>query len=102
MISKTRRGAAERKGSPRSAGQKDRSNTSSIQSRPAAAREPLTSRERAVLAQIARGASSKEAGATLGVSSRTIEFHRANIRRKLGAKKIVDLMLLALEEAGDC
>jgi DNA-binding CsgD family transcriptional regulator len=58
----------------------------------------LTPRERAVLAQIARGASSKEAGATLGVSSRTIEFHRANIMRKLGAKKIVDLMLLALAE----
>ena len=68
----------------------------SIQANAPAPRELLTARERAVLNQIGRGASSKEAGATLGISARTIEFHRANIMRKLGVKKIVDLMMLAL------
>jgi DNA-binding CsgD family transcriptional regulator len=41
--------------------------------------EDLTNREKAVLAQIVQGASSKEIGRELGVSPRTIEFHRANI-----------------------
>jgi DNA-binding CsgD family transcriptional regulator len=58
--------------------------------------ELLTPRERVVLAQIVRGASSKEAAQALGVSPRTIEFHRANIMTKLGAKNIVDLLRLVL------
>jgi DNA-binding NarL/FixJ family response regulator len=101
MINKVRRGAAERKRSPPFARQKARSNILSLQSRPPSPREVLTPRERAVLAQIGRGASSREAGETLGVSSRTIEFHRANIMRKLGVRKIVDLMMLALKENGE-
>ena len=43
-----------------------------------------------------RGASSKEAAAVLGVSPRTIEFHRANIMHKLGAKNTVDLLRIVL------
>jgi two-component system response regulator FixJ len=39
----------------------------------------LTPREREVLEQIARGASSKEAGRVLGISFRTIEVHRGRI-----------------------
>ena len=54
--------------------------------------EHLTPKERSVLAQIVRGASSKEAGRTLGVSHRTIEFHRANILKKLGAKNGAELL----------
>ena len=49
--------------------------------------ERLTPREREVLAQIAAGASNKEAGRHLGISPRTIEVHRARIMEKLGAKK---------------
>ena len=41
---------------------------------------------RVALAQIVRGASSKEAGRMLGISPRTVEFHRANVMRKLGAR----------------
>lgn len=52
----------------------------------------LTPRERVALAQIVRGASSKEAARTLGVSPRTVEFHRANVMRKLGARNIADLV----------
>jgi DNA-binding CsgD family transcriptional regulator len=74
----------------------------SIQSGPPSRRDVLTPRERAVLMQIGRGASSREAGEALGVSVRTIEFHRANIMRKLGAKGVVDLMLLALRDNANC
>ncbi len=52
----------------------------------------LTPRERVALAQIVRGASSKEAARTLGVSPRTVEFHRANVMRKLGARNTADLV----------
>jgi DNA-binding CsgD family transcriptional regulator len=56
----------------------------------------LTERERAVLAQIVKGASSKEAARALGISPRTVDFHRANIMEKLGAKNTADLMRLVL------
>jgi DNA-binding CsgD family transcriptional regulator len=56
----------------------------------------LTPREHAVLAQIVAGASSKEAARRLGISPRTIEFHRANILQKLGAKNAIDLMRIVL------
>src|ERR1700730_4134625 len=58
--------------------------------------EMLTPREQAVLAQIVAGASSKEAARRLGISPRTIEFHRANILQKLGAKNTADLMRIVL------
>jgi DNA-binding CsgD family transcriptional regulator len=54
--------------------------------------EKLTPRERVVLSQIVRGASSKEAARTLGIGPRTVDFHRANILQKLGAKNTVDLV----------
>lgn len=59
-------------------------------------KELLTERERAVLAQIVRGASNKEAARTLGISPRTVDFHRANIMRKLGAKNTADLIRVVL------
>ncbi len=52
----------------------------------------LTPREREVLAQIAAGASNKEAGRHLGISPRTIEVHRARIMEKLGARNAADLV----------
>jgi FixJ family two-component response regulator len=52
----------------------------------------LTPRERLTLAQIVRGASSKEAARTLRISPRTVEFHRANIMQKLSAKNSADLV----------
>ncbi len=59
-------------------------------------REPLTRREREVLAQFAAGASNKEAGRTLGISPRTIEDHRANIMKKLGARNAADLIRIVM------
>jgi len=58
----------------------------------------LTPREQAVLAQIVTGASSKEAARRLGISPRTIDFHRANILQKLAAKNTVDLMRIVLAD----
>ena len=59
-------------------------------------REPLTRREREVLQQFTSGASNKEAGRTLGISPRTIEDHRANIMKKLGAKNAADLVRIVM------
>jgi DNA-binding CsgD family transcriptional regulator len=58
----------------------------------------LTSREHAVLAQILKGASSKEAARTLAISARTVESHRANILLKLGAKNTAELVRIVLGE----
>jgi len=60
-------------------------------------REPLTRREREVLEQFASGASNKEAGRTLGISPRTIEDHRANIMKKLGARNAADLIRIVMQ-----
>jgi FixJ family two-component response regulator len=59
-------------------------------------REPLTRRERDVLTLIVGGASSKEAGRRLGISPRTIEFHRARIIEKVGAKNTADLIRIVV------
>jgi DNA-binding CsgD family transcriptional regulator len=60
--------------------------------------ELLTPRERATLAQIVRGASSKEAARALDISPRTVEFHRTNLLKKTGAKNTVDLVRMVLGE----
>ena len=51
----------------------------------------LTSREREVLQLLAEGKTLKEAGGVLGVSPRTIEFHRNNIVEKTGLRTTAEL-----------
>jgi FixJ family two-component response regulator len=58
--------------------------------------EPLTSRERNVLELVSSGVSNKEAGRELGISPRTIEYHRANIMKKLGARNATDLIRIVM------
>jgi len=71
---------------------------SGVLSLPFPGRDSLTPREREVLAQIAAGASNKEAGRQLGISPRTIEVHRARIMEKLGAKNAADLVRIVMSE----
>jgi DNA-binding CsgD family transcriptional regulator len=75
-------------------------NAIDILSRPFPGHELLTPRERAALAQIVKGASNKEAARALGISPRTVEFHRTNILRKLNARNVVELVGIVLGAAG--
>jgi len=63
-----------------------------ILSKPFSGHDTLTRKERIALARIIRGASSKEAARTLGISPRTVDFHRANLLKKLGARNAGDLV----------
>ncbi|MBI5691818.1 MAG: response regulator transcription factor [Verrucomicrobia bacterium] len=58
---------------------------------------PLSNRERDVLAGIARGLSSKEIAAQLGLSVFTVENHRRRIMDRTGVHSIAGLTLLAVE-----
>jgi two-component system, LuxR family, response regulator FixJ len=60
----------------------------------------LTSREYEVLERLVSGESNKEAAANLGISPRTIEFHRTHIMEKTGAKGLPDLVRLWLATQG--
>lgn len=67
-----------------------------ILSKPFPGSRHLTHREQIVLAQVAKGASSKEAARDLNISHRTVEFHRKNIMRKLGAHNVIELLRIVL------
>lgn len=51
----------------------------------------LSSREREILQCVSDGMSSKEIARKLDISHKTVEVHRANIRKKLGLKSIAEL-----------
>ena len=51
----------------------------------------LSLREREVLHLIAEGRSSKEIAGLLGISVKTVSFHRENIKQKLGVRTIAGL-----------
>jgi len=55
----------------------------------------LTSRELEVFRLIARGRSHKEIASLLGIAVRTIDFHKRNIRDKLGVESTYDLIMMA-------
>lgn len=59
--------------------------------------ELLTSREREVLPLIAEGHTNAEIADRLVISPRTVEFHRANLMRKLGTRTQADLIRYALQ-----
>lgn len=64
----------------------------------AGSRPSLTSREREVLKMLAEGRSAKEVAAALNVSHKTVEFHRNNVKRKLGLHKTMELIKRAIDE----
>lgn len=58
----------------------------------------LSAREREVLQLIAEGRSTKEIGADLGVSVKTVETFRQNVMRKLGLTSVAALTKFAVRE----
>jgi FixJ family two-component response regulator len=56
----------------------------------------LTSREREVADLVASGRPSKLIASELGVTEKTVEFHRANIMTKLGVHSLADLLRIVL------
>ena len=68
-------------------------------STPAPAEDPygLTDRERQVLTAIAKGQPNKEIARELGISVRTVESHRLNLREKVGSRNAAQLYRIAQE-----
>lgn len=65
---------------------------------PANAQESgLSERELSVLAHIAHGATCKEIAGKLSISPKTVETHKTNIKRKVGAKTTADIIIYAIE-----
>ena len=58
----------------------------------------LSPREQEVLKRVAGGLSSKEIGATLNISPRTVETHRARLMRKLDLHSVAELTRFAIEK----
>lgn len=67
------------------------------ESSPVGPLDPLTPRERDVLAGVARGLTNKAIAAELGISRRTVEAHRESLMRKLQIHSVAGLTRLALE-----
>lgn len=57
----------------------------------------LTPRERDILDHLLTGGTARELAATLGISARTVEAHRAHIMEKFGVSRIPDLLRLLLQ-----
>jgi DNA-binding NarL/FixJ family response regulator len=57
----------------------------------------LTPREREVLQLLAEGHTMKEIGASLGITARTVAFHKYQLAEKLGTKTTAELIRFAME-----
>lgn len=58
--------------------------------------ESLSPRQREVLVAMARGLSVKEIAAELGLSTKTVETHRAALLLRTGLRNVVGLILFAV------
>ena len=58
----------------------------------------LSMREREVLQLTAEGKSRKEMAHLIGISEKTVAFHKANLKQKLGVSTTAELVRYALEE----
>lgn len=63
--------------------------------KPLAVGKILSRREQQVLAHVLTGKTSREIGELIGLSARTVEFHRANLMAKLGSPSPTDLLIRA-------
>jgi DNA-binding NarL/FixJ family response regulator len=58
----------------------------------------LTPRQREVLQLVAEGRSTKEISAALGISQKTVEFHRNSLMDELGMRSIAELTRYAISQ----
>jgi DNA-binding NarL/FixJ family response regulator len=58
----------------------------------------LTPRQREVLQMVAEGKSTKEISAALGISAKTVEFHRNSLMDELGLRSIAELTRYAVSQ----
>lgn len=65
-------------------------------SRPEGYSSELTARQREILVLLANGRSTKDIAQALAISMKTVDFHKANITRKLGVHNNSDLTKFAL------
>lgn len=63
--------------------------------KPLAVGKILSRREQEVLSHVLTGKTSREISELIGLSARTVEFHRANIMAKLGATNVTELVASA-------
>lgn len=61
----------------------------------------LTPREREICSYIVNGMTSRDTGAALKISHRTVEIHRARIFQKLGVKNAVELIARIVQTKGN-
>lgn len=59
--------------------------------------EGLTTREGEILYAIGGGLSTRDIAEQFGLSGRTVDVHRANIKRKLGCASLAEILVKALE-----
>lgn len=71
-------------------------NSHSVDGEPTTPLATLTSREREVMKLLAEGHPNRDVAKILHISPRTIDTHRANIMKKLGAESNAELVQLAL------
>lgn len=62
--------------------------------------DKLTLRERDVVLALEEGASNKAIAQRLNISPRTVEFHRARVMQRFGAKSVIDLIRKLVADAG--
>jgi FixJ family two-component response regulator len=55
----------------------------------------LSSRERQIMALVTGGLMNKQVAGKVGISEQTVKIHRGNLMRKMHAKTLVDLVLMA-------
>jgi DNA-binding NarL/FixJ family response regulator len=67
-------------------------------SRPSSASPTLSGRERQILQLTAEGKSRKEIAYDLGISEKTVAFHKDNLKRKLGLQTTAHLTRYALDQ----
>jgi len=69
-----------------------------VTNRPASLVEPLTFREKEVLAILAEGGSNKDIATRLAISEHTAKFHVSSIMSKLGATSRTEAVTLAIRQ----